>query len=96
MDLTALIRRCIGVKIVCTRRFNFDFVQEFPIREPFVKDDFCCRTATNVAHADKKNSVVNIDHFFNWLKSVFNKYYVGLLSMPLIGLPCAAIAVARV
>jgi hypothetical protein len=63
MHLTALIRRGIRMKIVCARRVNFDFVQEFSIRQPFVKDSFCCGTSANVTHADKKNSVFRIDHF---------------------------------
>jgi hypothetical protein len=51
------------MKIVCARRVNFDFVQEFPIRQPPVKDSLGCGTSANIAHADKKNSVFRIDHF---------------------------------
>jgi hypothetical protein len=51
------------MEVVRTSRVNFDFVQEFPICQPFKKDSFCCRTSANVAHADKKNSVFLIDHF---------------------------------
>ena len=57
MHLATLIRGCIRMKIVCAGRVNFDFVQEFLICQPLVKDSFCGGTSTNIAHADKKNAV---------------------------------------
>jgi len=77
MHLATLIRRCIRMKIVCARRVNFDFVQEFPIRQPPVKDSLGYGASADIAHADKKNSVFEIDHFLNWLKSLFNKHNIG-------------------
>ena len=50
---------------MCARRINFDFVQEFPIRHPFIKDSLGRRTPTSIAHANKNNSVFMIDHFLN-------------------------------
>jgi hypothetical protein len=69
--LTALVRWLVKMEVVCSRRVNFDFVQEFPIRQPFVKDSLSCGTSANVAHADKKNSVFKVDHFFKLLAITF-------------------------
>jgi hypothetical protein len=65
------------MKVVCTRRVNFDFLKDFPIRQLSVKDSLGCGTSANIAHADKKNSVFGVAHFFNWLKSFFKKYNRG-------------------
>ncbi len=59
------------MEVVRSRRVSFDFIQEFPIRQLFVKDSFCCGTSANVAHADKKNSVFKVDHFFKLVAITF-------------------------
>jgi hypothetical protein len=52
-------------------------VQEFPICQPSVKDSLGSGTSANIAHADKKNAVFEVAHFFNWLKLFFKKYNRG-------------------
>ena len=64
MHLAALIRWCIRMKIVRSGRVNFDFLKEFPIRQPSVEDSLGCGTPANIAHANKKNSVFEDRSFF--------------------------------
>jgi hypothetical protein len=59
------------MKVVCTRRVNFDFLKEFPIRQLSVKDSLGCGTSANIAHANKKNSVFRVAHFFELVEIIF-------------------------
>ncbi len=58
---------------MCTRRVNFDFVQKFLICQPFIKNSLGCGTSANIAHADKKNSVSRVAHFFELVEIIFYK-----------------------